>query len=394
MSHPNISNQNPKTQASPLGFNKPHFTGSEIKYIQEAISNSKIGSNGAFTQKCHQFFETKYGFRKVFLTPSCTDALEMCALLINTKEGDEIIVPSYTFVSTANAFILQGAKIIFADSESNSPNIDVATIESLITPKTKAIVCVHYAGMACDMDALLNLCNKHQLYLIEDAAQAIDSFYKGKALGSIGHLAAFSFHETKNITCGEGGMLVVNDERLIPRAEIIREYGTNRSQFLRGEIAQYGWMDKGSSNMPSELLAAFLFAQLECLTKIQSQRMIHWNQYKTLLKPLHNQGLIQLPEMSDSIKHNAHIFYIFCQDKSQRTALINALKAANINAVFHYNALHQSTYFKDKHDGRNLPNSDKYTDCLLRLPLYYDLTSNDVQRVALTITQFLYTNIS
>lgn len=392
MSHPNISNQNPSTPLPSIGFNKPHFTGSEIKYIQEAISSSKIGSNGDFTQKCQQFFESKYGFKKVFLTPSCTDALEMCALLINTKEGDEIIVPSYTFVSTANAFILQGAKIVFADSESNSPNIDTATIEALITPKTKAIVCVHYAGMACDMERLMNLCTKHQLYLIEDAAQAIDSFYQGKALGSIGHLAAFSFHETKNITCGEGGMLVINDERLIPRAEIIREYGTNRSQFIRGEVAQYGWIDKGSSNMPSELLAAFLYAQLECLSEIQAKRILLWNQYEKLLKPLQDLGLIQLPEVSSSIKHNAHIFYIICQNKIQRTALINALKAENINAVFHYNALHQSTYFKDKHDGRNLPNSDKYTDCLLRLPLYYDLTLDEVQHIATIITQFLKTN--
>lgn len=394
MSHPTISNQNPNTPLPPIGFNKPHFTGSEIKYIQEAISNSKIGSNGDFTQKCQQFFESKYGFKKAFLTPSCTDALEMCALLINTKEGDEIIVPSYTFVSTANAFILQGAKIVFADSESNSPNLDIAKIETLITPKTKAIVCVHYAGMACDMEGLMNLCNKHQLFLIEDAAQAIDSFYQGKALGSFGHLAAFSFHETKNITCGEGGMLVINDKRLIPRAEIIHEYGTNRSQFIRGEVAQYGWMDKGSSNMPSELLAAFLYAQLECLTEIQAKRILLWNQYEKLLKPLQEEGLIQLPEVSSSIKHNAHIFYIICQDKIQRTALIKALKAENINAVFHYNALHQSTYFKDKHDGRNLPNSDKYTDCLLRLPLYFDLTLNEVQHIASTITQFLNSHSS
>ncbi len=255
-----------------IPFNKPYLTGQETNYINQAVESGKISGNGIFTKKCQSFFEDKYGFKKCLLTTSCTDALEMAAILSNIKEGDEIIIPSYTFVSTALAFIRQGAKIVFIDSEADTPNIDVSQIESLITAKTKAIVPVHYAGVACDMDSIMDLANKYNLLVIEDAAQAIDSFYKGKPLGSIGHMAAFSFHETKNIISGEGGLLVINDERFIDRAEIIWEKGTNRASFFRGEINKYGWVDTGSSFLPSEIIAAFLWAQLENLDLIQIRR--------------------------------------------------------------------------------------------------------------------------
>ena len=265
-----------------IPFNKPFLTGKETDYITDAVVSGKISGNGKYTQLCQQFFENKFGIKKTLLTTSCTDALEMAAILIDIKEGDEVIMPSYTFVSTANAFVLRGAKIIFADSMPNHPNIDASKIESLITPKTKAIVPVHYAGVACDMDTIMNLAKKYNLFVIEDAAQAIDSYYTGKdgikkALGSIGHLAAFSFHETKNIIAGEGGMLAINDEQFINRAEIIWEKGTNRSAFFRGEVDKYGWVDIGSSFLPSEIIAAFLWAQLENLEAIQKVRKQHWN---------------------------------------------------------------------------------------------------------------------
>ncbi|MCB0513731.1 MAG: dTDP-4-amino-4,6-dideoxygalactose transaminase, partial [Bacteroidetes bacterium] len=279
-----------------INFNKPYFTGKETEYIQQAVQSGKISGDGMFTKKCHQFFESKYGFKKCLLTTSCTDALEMAAILIDIKEGDEVIMPSFTFVSTANAFVLRGANIIFADSYFDNPNIDADAIEQLITPKTKAIVVVHYAGMACDMDKIIELANKYKLFVIEDAAQAIDSFYisKGtkKPLGSIGHLAAFSFHETKNIISGEGGMLVINDERFIERAEIIREKGTNRSKFFRGEVDKYGWVDIGSSFLPSDIIAAFLYAQLENLDAIQTKRKEIWNSYFEGLKTLEERKLI------------------------------------------------------------------------------------------------------
>jgi dTDP-4-amino-4,6-dideoxygalactose transaminase len=254
-----------------IPFNKPCFIGKELDYISQAVKSGKISGDGIFTKKCHDFFESKYGFKKVLLTTSCTDALEMAAILIEVKEGDEVIMPSYTFVSTANAFVIRGAKIVFVDSGIDNPNMDVSKIEALITPKTKAIVAVHYAGMACDMDVIMTLANKYKLFVIEDAAQSIHSFYKGKPLGSIGHFAAFSFHETKNIISGEGGMLVINDEQFIKRAEIIREKGTNRSQFFRGEINKYDWVDIGSSFLPSDIIAAFLYAQLENIEKIQKK---------------------------------------------------------------------------------------------------------------------------
>ncbi|MEO8146181.1 MAG: dTDP-4-amino-4,6-dideoxygalactose transaminase, partial [Bacteroidia bacterium] len=348
-----------------IGFNKPYLSGKEMDYILEAVKSKKISGDGMFTKKCHEFFEKRYGFKKVLLTTSCTDALEMAAILIDIKPGDEIIAPSYTFVSTVNAFVLRGAKIVFADSYDNHPNINADEIEKLITPKTKAIVPVHYAGMACDMDKIMDLANKYNLYVIEDAAQAIDSFYKDQPLGSIGHLGAFSFHETKNIISGEGGMLVINDEKFIERAEIIREKGTNRSKFFRGEIDKYGWVDIGSSFLPSDIIAAFLFAQCEHVDDIQNKRKMLWQLYYDALLPLQKEGFIELPVLPPHATNNAHMFYIICNSEDQRNHVVKKLKSGNIYAVFHYLSLHKSEFYKDKHDGRELPNADRFTDRLL-----------------------------
>lgn len=369
-----------------IPFNKPFLTGNETKYIEEAVASGKISGNGIFSRKCQDFFEKQYGFKKTLLTSSCTDALEMCAILADIKEGDEVIMPSFTFVSTAIAFIRQGAKVVFVDSYTNNPNINVDLIEPLISNKTKAIVVVHYAGIACDMNKVLMLANKYNLLIIEDAAQAIDSFYtfpdgSQKPLGSIGNLAAFSFHETKNIISGEGGMLVVNDERFIHRSEIIWEKGTNRAEFFRGEVNKYGWVDIGSSFLPSEITAAFLWAQLENIEKIQAKRKTIWNKYYELLKPLEQKGVFKLPEIPNYASQNGHMFYIVCNDLAQRSQIISDLKSHNILAVFHYLSLHKSEYYVKQHDGRILTNSDKFTDCLLRLPLFFDLNENQIVEI-------------
>ncbi len=371
-----------------ITFNKPYFTGVETQYIEEAVRSMKISGDGMFTKKCHQLLEAKYGFKKCLLTTSCTDALEMAAILIDIQPGDEVIMPSYTFVSTANAFVLRGAKIVFADSMGNNPNLNVSELEALITEKTKAIVPVHYAGVACDMDAIMALANKYNLFVVEDAAQAIDSFYKGKPLGSIGHLSAFSFHETKNIVSGEGGMLVINDERFIERAEIIREKGTNRSKFFRGEVDKYGWVDIGSSFLPSDIIAAFLFAQLENLEKIQARRKEIWQLYYENLAPLSENKALSLPNVPDCSTNNAHMFYILVDNLNTRTALIEHLKQNDIHAVFHYISLHKSSFYAAKHDGRALDNCDRYTDTLIRLPFYFELTNEDVTFICDTVKLF------
>lgn len=371
-----------------IPFNKPFFIGNETRYISQAVKSGKISGDGMFTKKCHDFFEKRYGFKKVLLTTSCTDALEMAAILIDTKAGDEIIIPSYTFVSTANAFVLRGAKIVFADSNSVNPNIDVATIEPLITSKTKAIVVVHYAGISCDMDAIMTIAKKHNLLVIEDAAQSIDSFYKGKPLGGIGHLAAFSFHETKNIMSGEGGMLVINDERFIKRAEIIREKGTNRTQFFRGEIDKYDWVDIGSSFLPSELTSAFLFAQLENVELIQKKRLSIWERYNKELQVLENSGKITLPKIPAYATNNAHIFYMMCKTLDERTALITKLKENGVLAVFHYISLHSSPFYKKENEQMTLNNADNYTNRLLRLPLFYDLKNKEQSIVINSVIEF------
>ncbi|MCX6027645.1 MAG: dTDP-4-amino-4,6-dideoxygalactose transaminase, partial [Chloroflexi bacterium] len=295
-----------------IPFNKPYLSGNEIEYIREAVASGKISGDGMFTRKCQRFFEERYGFGKSLLTTSCTDALEMAAILCDLQAGDEVIAPSYTFVSTVNAFVLRGAKIVFADSEATTPNIDVAQLESLITPRTRVIVPVHYAGMACDMDPILDLARRRDLFVVEDAAQAIQSFYKGRPLGSLGTFGAFSFHETKNIISGEGGMLTINDERFVPRAEIIREKGTNRSAFFRGEVDKYSWVDIGSSFLPSDIVAAFLYAQLENLEAIQARRLALWRLYAELLAPLETDGLLQRPVLPPYATNCAHMFYVVC----------------------------------------------------------------------------------
>lgn len=369
-----------------IPFNKPYLTGKETQYIEEAVSSGKISGNGIFTKKCQDFFEKNYGFKKTLLTTSCTDALEMCAMLTNISTDHEVIVPSYTFVSSALAFVRQGAKIVFADSYVDNPNIDASKIEALITPKTKAIVVVHYAGIACDMDEIMRIAQKYNLFVIEDAAQAIDSFYTNKngekkPLGSIGHLAAFSFHETKNIISGEGGMLVINDENLVHRAEIIWEKGTNRASFFRGEVNKYSWVDTGSSFLPSEIISAFLWAQLENIDKIQAKRKLIWDTYYRILSKAENPNFT-LPKIPDYATNNAHMFYLVFDNLENRTKVINKLKENNILSVFHYLSLHSSEFYKNKHDGRILENSDKFSDCLLRLPLFYELELEQVEKIA------------
>jgi len=312
----------------------------------------------------------------------------MCAILLGIKPGDEVILPSYTFVSTANAFALRGARLVFADSQADQPNIDPSEIERLITPRTRAIVLVHYAGVACDMDRILEISHAHKIPVIEDAAQAIASFHRGRPLGSLGAMSAFSFHETKNIVCGEGGLLVVNNADYAKRAEIIREKGTNRSSFFRGEVDKYGWVDIGSSFLPSDLLAAFLYAQLESIDMIQTERLRVWNGYAARLAEGEKRGWYSLPVIPDYASNNAHMFYIVCRSLDERSRLITHLKAAGILAVFHYLSLHSSPYFASQHGDRSLPNSDRYTDCVLRLPLFAELTNEQVDYIASTITGF------
>ena len=371
-----------------IPFNKPHLTGKEVHYMYKAVFDGHLSGNGEYTKKCQHFFEERYCFKKCLLTTSGTDALEMCAMLCDLKPGDEVIIPSYTFVSTALAFLREGAKVVFADSMKRNPNLDAEAIEALITPRTKVIVPVHYAGVACDMDRIMEIAHRHNLLVVEDAAQAIDSYYRSPVtgnpspLGSIGHLAAFSFHETKNITAGgEGGLLVVNDERFIRRAEILWEKGTNRAEFFRGAVNKYGWVDMGSSFLPAEINAAFLWAQLENLDEIQSKRKALWETYYKLLKPLAEKGYFSLPDLPAYASNNAHMFYLVFPGLEKRTALIQLLKENDVMAVFHYLSLHSSQFYKDKHDGRELPECDRYADTLVRLPMYYDLEIADVERI-------------
>lgn len=373
-----------------IPFNKPFLTGKEAHYIYQAVYSGKLSGNGVFTKKCQQFFEDKYGFKKAIMTTSGTDALEMAAILCDVKPGDEVIVPSFTFVSSALAFVRQGAEIVFADSCDNNPNIDVKKIEALITDRTKVIVPVHYAGVACDMDKIMEIAHRHNILVVEDAAQAIDSYYKGKPLGSIGHLGCFSFHETKNITAGgEGGLLVVNDDRFIHRAEIIWEKGTNRADFFRGMVNKYGWVDTGSSFLPSEINSAFLYAQLENLTEIQKRRKEIWNKYYKGLKDLAAMGCFAMPDVPEYATNNAHMFYIVCRSIDERTELISFLKEKGIGAVFHYLSLHLSEYYIQHHSYiPNLPFCDLYADRLLRLPMFFELTIEQVEAVIEDIHRF------
>ncbi len=377
-----------------IPFNKPYLIGKETQYIEQAVRSGKISGNGIFTKKCQQFLENKYGFKKCLLTTSCTDALEMAAILCDIQPGDEVIIPSYTFVSSALAFVREGAKIIFADSQTSHPNINADLIESLITEKTKVIVPVHYAGMSCDMDKIMYLSEKYNLLVVEDAAQAIDSYYTSsqtgnqKALGSIGHLGTFSFHETKNIISGEGGLLAINDERFLHRSEIIWEKGTNRAEFFRGEVNKYGWVDIGSSFLPSEIIAAFLWAQLKNLDDIENKRKIIWNQYYEGLKPLAGKGHFKLPHLPHYATNNAHMFYLVCNSLEERGRLISHLKHNGILAVFHYLSLHTSDFYSSKHDGRILKNCDYFSDCLVRLPLFYELKEENIISIIELINEF------
>jgi dTDP-4-amino-4,6-dideoxygalactose transaminase len=374
-----------------IPFNKPYCSGRELKYIEEVCHSTTMSGNGQFTKKCHTFFEEKYGFKKCLLATSGTDALEMCAMLCNLKAGDEVIVPSYTFVSTALAFLREGAKVVFADSSAENPNMEAEQIEPLISPKTKVIAVVHYAGVACDMDAIMALAEKHNLLVVEDAAHCVDSFYKGKPLGGIGHLGAFSFHETKNISSGEGGMSVINDERFVRRAEIIWEKGTNRAEFYRGMVNKYGWVDMGSSFLPSEFNAAYLWAQLEQLDDIQGKRKHIWNRYFEGLNGKIGDK-VKLPYIPEYATNNAHMFYRVCPSLENRTAMMNYLKEHEIPTTFHYIPLHSSKYYEDKHDGRVLTNCDYYGDCLVRLPLFYELEDIEIDKIIKHIVRFCNNN--
>ncbi|MBX0292126.1 dTDP-4-amino-4,6-dideoxygalactose transaminase [Hymenobacter sp. HSC-4F20] len=371
-----------------IPFNKPYLVGPELKYIAEAVALGKLSGNGIFTQRCQQFFEQVYGFRKALLTTSGTAALEMAALLLDLQPGDEVILPSFTFTSTANAFVLRGARIVFADSLPYHPNLDCSKVAKLITPRTRAIVPVHYAGVACDMAPLLHLAQKHNLCLVEDAAQAIESTYQGQALGSIGQLAAFSFHETKNIIAGEGGLLAINNPAFAERAEILWEKGTNRAAFFRGEVARYQWVDIGSSYLPSELIAAYLWGQLGALESIQQRRYQQWQRYYEALQPLARQGCFTLPFVPDYARHNAHIFYLLCTSLEERDALIRHLGQHRILAVSHYQPLHASPFYRARHDGRPLPHATAHAERLVRLPLYYELSLPEQQQVIAAVQSF------
>jgi dTDP-4-amino-4,6-dideoxygalactose transaminase len=373
---------------NPIPFNKPFFSGNELKYITEAINYGKISGNGVFTNKCHAFFENKYGFGKCLLTASCTDALEMAAILLDIKPGDEVIVPSYSFVSTANAFALRGATIVFADSTDVSPHVSPESIEQVITKNTKAIIIVHYGGIACDMDKIMSIANKNNLFLVEDCAHSIDSYWQGRPLGSLGDFGTFSFHETKNIISGEGGLLTINRTENIKRSEIIWEKGTNRAAFSRGEVDKYNWIDLGSSYLPSEVTAAFLFAQLESINKIQEKRIRIWNQYYSGLKLLEEKGYFKLPLIPDYATNNGHLFYLLADSLETRNNLIQFLAKSNINAVFHYLPLHQSPFIQKAGSSNELTNVLKFSNQLIRLPLFFEITDLQVDYIIQKITDF------
>ncbi len=372
-----------------IPFNKPFLIGKELEYITLAVKSGHLAANGFFTGKCNSFFQEKYSVSKTILTNSCTSALELASIVLDIKPGDEIIAPSYTFVSTVNPFVLRGAKIVFADSSSEHPNIDANCIEALITSKTKAIVCVHYAGIACDMEKLMEISKRTGIPLIEDAAHAIESKWNGSVqLGTIGKFGAFSFHDSKNIIAGEGGLLFINDKSFVERAEWISEKGTNRAAFFRGELNKYEWVSVGSSFLSSELSAAFLYAQLEKCDEIQQNRLNNWNLYHTQLNQLEADGFIKRPYIPSYAMSNGHIYYLVCKSLEEREKLRLFLKSNAINAVFHYQSLHKSPFYQPLHDGRDLPNADRYTDCLLRLPMYYGLQSQQVLRICTAIKEF------
>lgn len=373
-----------------IPFNRPPHTGNEEQYVLEAMKSAQLSGDGPFTKRCQRWFEEQLGCRKTLLTPSCTHALEMAAILIGIEPGDEVIMPSYTFVSTANAFALRGARIVFVDIRPDTMNIDETRIEAAITPQTKAIVPVHYAGVGCEMDTIMTLAEKYGLFVIEDAAQGMMSRYKGRPLGTMGHLGAYSFHETKNYTSGgEGGLLIINDGRFAERAEIIREKGTNRSQFFRGMVDKYSWVDIGSSYLPSELQAAYLWGQLEMAEKINNDRLKSWLAYQDKLAPLAKAGVIELPVVAETCQHNAHMFYIKVKDLEERTALLDFYKKHVIWAVFHYVPLHSAVagLKYGRFSGRDIYTTSQ-SERLIRLPLFYGITQEEIDTVCEKITEW------
>ncbi len=372
-----------------IPFNKPFIVGREFDYISQAVNNGQLAGNGEFTRRCNRWLEERFHARKAMLTHSCTAALEMAAILTGVGPGDEVIMPSYTFVSTANAFVLRGAVPVFVDIRPDTMNLDETLIEAAITPRTKVIAAVHYAGVGCAMDAIMDIARRHNLLVVEDAAQGVCATYHERFLGTIGHLGCYSFHETKNFISGEGGALVINDERFLERADIILEKGTNRSQFFRGMVDKYTWVDIGSSYLPSEIIAAFLFAQLEESAAITRRRMAIWQAYHELLAPLEQAGQLRLPYSPPECGHNAHMYYILLADLNERMKLIDWLKAHQVEAVFHYVPLHDSP--AGKRFARTtgpLPRTTELSERLLRLPCYFDLSSEDVQRIAGLIGEF------
>jgi dTDP-4-amino-4,6-dideoxygalactose transaminase len=372
-----------------IPFNQPAVIGNEIEYIKQVMSNNKLCGDGEYTKKCHLWLEQKFGCRKVLLTTSCTHALEMAAILCDIGPGDEVILPSYTFVSTANAFVLRGAKAVFVDIRPDTMNMDERLIEKAITDKTKAIVVVHYAGVACEMATIMKIAKKYNLIVVEDAAQGVMSSYKDKYLGTIGDIGCYSFHETKNYTCGEGGAILINNERFVERAEIIREKGTNRSKYFRGEVDKYTWVDIGSSYLPSELNAAYLYAQLEQAETINEDRLESWNYYFNQLNPLAKLGLLELPIIPGDCQHNGHMFYVKFKDLAERTGAIDYLKSNGVSAVFHYIPLHSAPSVQEY--GR-FCGTDRWTtqesERLLRLPLYYKIGSKNLEFVVAKLQGF------
>ncbi len=369
-----------------IPFNKPYMTGKELFYIAEAHFNGMLAGDGPFTKKCHTWLEQETGAQKALLTHSCTAALEMAAILADIQLGDEVIMPSYTFVSTANAFVLRGGVPVFVDIRPDTLNIDETKIEAAVTPRTKAIVPVHYAGVGCEMDVIMEIANRHNLLVIEDAAQGVSAKYKGKTLGTIGHMGAYSFHETKNVISGEGGALLINDERFLDRAEIIREKGTNRSQFFKGQVDKYTWVDIGSSYLPGEVIAAFLWAQLEESESITNKRLQIWDKYYAELATMEDQGFLKRPIIPAHCQHNAHMFYVLLESLEARTNLINHLRDQDIYSVFHYVPLHSSP--AGKKYGRSdcsMTNTDNLADRILRLPMWLGLTEQEQDKIVLAI---------
>lgn len=374
-----------------INFNVPPYTGREMDYIRQAVENQKICGDGPFTKRCSEWFEQQTGMAKCLLTPSCTQATELAALLIDIREGDEVIMPSYTFVSTADAFVLRGAKAVFVDIRPDTMNMDEKLIEQAVTDRTRAIVPVHYAGVACEMDAIMEIAERHRLFVVEDAAQGAAASYKGKPLGAIGDFGCYSFHETKNLSMGEGGALLIKDARYVSEAEIIREKGTNRSQYYRGQVDKYRWMNYGSSYLPSDMNAAYLWAQIELIDEITAKRVALWNQYHELLQPLRERGILELPHVPAGCVHNGHMYYIKTKDLEERTRLIDFLKENGIWAVFHYVPLHSAP--AGVRFGR-FAGEDVYTtresDRLVRLPMYYSLTPAEVDYIVEKVKEFYH----